>query len=162
MNDKEYQRVFNHAIRLLARAARSEADLRSRLIAKTAAELAVIERVLGRLKELGYINDDQFAYNYANNKLAVKPLGRVRLQRTLTHKQIAPDVRDRTLSKIFTEQDEAQLCAAALAKHVRIHGLPQDIKESKKLLSYLIRLGFPYDLVMKKIRQLSKEPLLDD
>ena len=40
----------------------------------------------------------------------------------------------------------------AIGKHVRLKGAPTD-REAKRLFDYLIRRGFSYDLVIRKVRE---------
>jgi regulatory protein len=127
--------------------------MRSRLIEKSA-DSETVERVIARLLELGYLNDEEFAFNYGSNRLNAKALGRGRLRRMLIEKQVLPEAADRALERIFDEKSEESLCDQALEKHLRIHGRPKDQKQSRKLLAHLIRLGFSYDMAMKKIRRL--------
>lgn len=163
MSDVEYEKILQWAFKLLARRAYSTAKLRERLLKSYPEKSVAIERVLTRLTELGYLNDIDYARSYARNRLSVKPLGRARLQRTLTTaKKISSDQTQKALNEVFEEHQESDLCATAIEKFVRIHGRPEDIKASKKLVSYLIRLGFPYDLVMSQVRALSKRSFDED
>jgi regulatory protein len=153
MSDRVYNRVFELATKLLSRRARSVGQMRERLLKKIDAPEAV-ERTIERLIELGYLNDEEFAYNYANNRLSIKAMGRDRMRRALIEKQISPETADLALTRLFGEQDERELCDRAMAKHMRIHGRPADAKQSRKLFTHLLRLGFSYDLVIKKLRSL--------
>ncbi len=152
MIDTSYEKTLNLAFKMVGRQARSVGQLREKLEEKSGASSEVIEQVIKRLLELNYLNDESFAHQYATNKLNIKALGRSRLQRTLTQKQVPSEVAKKALNDVFAEQDEAELCNRALSKYIRVHGKPTDIKENKKIFSYLIRLGFPYDLVIKQIR----------
>ncbi|MEW6735797.1 MAG: regulatory protein RecX [Acidobacteriota bacterium] len=151
MSDPAYEKAFNRTLRLLARRPRSTGELRACLLEK-AISAEIVDRVLARLSELGYLNDEDFAYNYATSKLNVKAMGRERLRRTLVEKQVAPETIERALEQVFDEQDEEQLCERAVAKYLRIHGRPADAKQGRKLLAHLIRLGFSYTLAIKKVR----------
>jgi regulatory protein len=152
MIDRNYDKILNLAFRMIGRQARSVGQLREKLQEKSSASSEIIERVINRLLELGYLNDESFAHQYATNKLNIKALGRNRLQHTLTQKQVPSEIAKKALNDVFAEQDESELCHKALFKYVRIHGKPEDAKKNKKLFSHLIRLGFPYDLVIKQIR----------
>jgi regulatory protein len=156
MADTSYEKTLNLAFRMIGRQARTVGQLREKLQEKSPASSEVIERVIKRLLELNYLNDENFAYQYATNKLNVKALGRKRLQQTLTQKQVPSEVAKKALNDIFTEQNEAELCQTALAKYIRSHGTPKDPKENKKLFGHLVRLGFPYDLVIKQIRAIGE------
>lgn len=154
MNNLSYEKTLNLGLRMIARRACSVAALRDKLQEKSGASNEIIDQVINRLIDLGYLNDGSFAYQYASNKLNVKAMGRNRLQQTLVQKQVPKETAKEALSQVFAEQDETELCDNALNKYLRLHGKPTDQKESKKLFGYLVRLGFPYDLVIKKIRSI--------
>ncbi|MBL8149996.1 MAG: regulatory protein RecX [Blastocatellia bacterium] len=149
MNDN-YQKLFDRAIRILSRRSCSVEIMRKKLLEKGDPELT--DRVVDRLVELGYLNDQNFALSYASNKLSVKALGKARLKRSLKEKSVPDEIIDETLSKVYTEDEEERLCDQALGKHLRVYGKPEDQKGAKKLFNYLLRLGFSYDMIMKKIR----------
>src|SRR6185503_2318021 len=102
MNDRLYSKVFDHALKLLGRRSRSVGEMRERLLEKVDAPESV-EQAIARLIELGYLNDEEFAFNYANNRLSVKPLGRDRLRRALLERQVPPETVDLALGRIFDE-----------------------------------------------------------
>jgi regulatory protein len=157
MNNLSYEKTLNLALKIISRRPRSVAMLREKLVEKSGADSQIIEQVINRLIDLGYLNDGNFAYQYAVSKLNVRAMGRGRLQQTLVQKQVPKEIAKEALSQVFTEQDETQLCDNALAKYLRLHGRPRDQKESKKLFGYLIRLGFPYSLVIEKVRSISQK-----
>jgi regulatory protein len=145
------------ALKMLARRAYSEGELRSRLIAKREAEKGAVEDCIGRLKELGYLNDELFAHNYASNRVGLKPLGRARLARELGRKKVSKDVIGDALDLVFGESEEERLIDRAIANRVRTHGRPADRAASKRLFEHLARRGFEYDLIIRKLRQLRME-----
>ncbi len=148
---------MNAALKLLAARARSEQQLREKLLAKAWLEPRLIEVCIARLKELGYINDRSFALNYALSRLQLRALGKARLRRELMEKKVPRDVIEETLEKVFVEETEADSLKRAIDKHLRIHGKPQDPKSTRRIIAYLVRQGFGYDLVMKKLRALQME-----
>lgn len=156
MINTSYDKTLNLAFKMVGRKAQSVAQLREKLQEKSGASSETIEQVIERLLSLGYLNDENFAYQYSFNKLNVKALGRNRLERTLRDKKVPTEIAKKALNEVFAEQDETVLCENALSKYLRIHGKPTEAKENKKLFSYLIRLGFPYDLVIKKIRSIGE------
>lgn len=162
MNNTSYEKTLNLALRMISRRAQSVSQLREKLEEKSPANDEVIEQVINRLLELGYLNDGNFAYQYATNKLNIKAFGRNRLKQALVEKQVSVEVVEQTLSQVFDEQNEEELCEQAIKKYLRIHGKPSDIKENKKIFGHLIRLGFPYDLVIKKIRAIRQDISIEE
>ena len=162
MEDKRYEKTLARAFNLLSAKPRSIAELKTRLLEKAWAEEEIVTRVIARLQELGYLNDEKFAEQYANSRLAAKPLGRSRLRRDLQRKKISPTVINQALEDVYTEHDEGALVDQAIAKRTRLRGKPTTPAESKKLFDYLLRLGFGYDIVIRKVRAASETEISED
>jgi regulatory protein len=152
-----YEKIMERAFKLLSYKPRSVAELRGRLLEKDWADEATVDQVISRLQELGYLNDEQFAASYATSRLNLKPLGRTRLRRDLQRKRLPATTVESALDEAYTEQSEEELIDRAIDKRMRLKGAPKSTDETKKLFDYLIRRGFGYDLVLRKIRQIGKD-----
>ncbi|MEW6126100.1 MAG: regulatory protein RecX [Acidobacteriota bacterium] len=150
--EKARQKAMNAALKLLAARARSEQQLREKLLEKSWLEPQMIEQAIARLKELGYINDRSFALNYAESRLSLRAIGKSRLRRELVEKKVPRAIIEETFEKIYAESTEENSLQQAIDKHLRIHGLPDDPKSKRRIIAHLIRQGFSYDLIMKKLR----------
>jgi regulatory protein len=157
MERTPYERTMERALRLLSYKPRSIAEMRSRLLEKDWTDEETVDQVIARLEELGYLNDEQFATSYASTRLNVKPLGRTRLRRDLQRKKLSAETVENALEEAFNAQSEEKLIERAIDKRLRIKGRPQTREDSKKLFDYLIRRGFSYDLVLRKVRQVGKD-----
>jgi len=151
-----YERTFERALNLLSYKPRSLAEMRARLMEKDWAEETVVDQVVARIEELGYLNDDQFAADFASSRLTTKPLGRTRLRRDLQRKKLSSETIENALDGAYEQQSEEELIQRAIDKRVRLKGAPATREEAKKLFDYLIRRGFKYDLVIRKVREASK------
>ena len=150
-------RVMAAALKILAARPCSEADLRDRLITRRGKDPKLVEECIKRLKELGYVNDDLFARSYASYRVSLKPLGRARLARELAVKKVARDSIEEALDLVFEENTEDSLIDRAIVRRVRTHGRPTDRAASKRMFDHLARLGFEYDLIVRKFRKLKAE-----
>ena len=150
-------RVMAAALKILASRPCSEADLRDRLVSRRGKDPKLVEECIKRLKELGYVNDDLFARSYASYRVSLKPLGRARLARELTVKKVPRDCIEEALDLVFDENAEDTLIDRAIARRVRTHGRPVDRAASKRMFDHLARLGFEYDLIVRKCRKLNAE-----
>jgi regulatory protein len=157
MERTPYERTMERALRLLSYKPRSIAEMRSRLLEKDWTDEETVDQVIARLEELGYLNDEQFATSYASTRLNVKPLGRTRLRRDLQRKKLSAETVENALEEAFNAQSEEKLIERAIDKRLRTKGRPQTREDSKKLFDYLIRRGFSYDLVLRKVRQVGKD-----
>jgi regulatory protein len=151
------RKTFERAVKLLAAKPRSVAELRDRLLRGKNTNEEVVETVIARLREYGYLNDERFAFSYASYKVKQKPLGRRRLERDLKFKKIDSGVANEALEMVFAETPEEQLIDQAIAKRIRIRGKPKNRTEAKSLFEHLLRQGFEFELVSDKVRSLATD-----
>ena len=152
--DQLSKRVMKAALNILATRSCSEGQLRERLSAKGWAEGRLIEDCIRQLKALGYVNDERFAQGYANYRIGLKPLGRARLARELALRKLSRSSIDGALDAVFDEVPEETLIDRAIARRLRTHGRPADRAAAKRLFDHLVRLGFDYDLIVRKLNGL--------
>jgi len=152
--DELRRRTFNRALKLLTVKPRSVAELRERLLRGKSTDEKVVETVIARLQEYGYLNDERFAFSYASLKVKQRPLGRRRLERDLKLKKVAKGVADEALQLVYAETPEEQLIDAAIEKRIRLRGRLKTREDAKKLFDHLLRQGFEFELVSDKVRAL--------
>ncbi|HWS98767.1 MAG TPA: RecX family transcriptional regulator [Pyrinomonadaceae bacterium] len=155
--EKARERTFQRAVKLLAAKPRSVAELRERLLEKEWTNEEIVEAVLVKLGEYGYLNDERFAFGYASYRVRQKPVGRQRLQRDLQLKKVDRETADEALKLVFQETPEEELIDRAIAKRTRLRGRPRTRAEVKSLFDHLLRQGFSYDLVSQKVRATTDE-----
>lgn len=158
---KARERVFQRAGRLLAAKSRSVEELRERLLEGRGATGPVVDTVIERLREYGYLNDARYAQNYASLRVQQRPIGRQRLERDLRMKKIDKQTVDAALDQVFEVTPEEDLIDRAIAKRIRLRGRPQTRAEAKKLFDHLLRQGFAFELVGDKVRAASKSDFED-
>jgi regulatory protein len=151
------RKTFERAVKLLAAKPRSVAELRERLLRGKTVDEEVVETVISRLREYGYLNDERFAFGYASYKVKQKPVGRRRLERDLKLKKVENSVANEALEMVYAETSEEQLIEEAIAKRLRIRGKPKNRAEAKSLFDHLLRRGFDFELVSEKIRSLTTD-----
>jgi SOS response regulatory protein OraA/RecX len=151
-------RVIATAYRILAARPQSETQLRERLLSKPWADPEEVERCIARLKELGYINDAMLARNYASSRINTKAVGRTRVARELIRKKVSrPDI-ENALAAAFEEGAEETLIDRAIRKRIRTHGRPTDSGGARRMFDHLARLGFEYNLILRKLQALKTDP----
>ena len=155
--DELRRRTFERAIKLLAAKPRSVAELREKLLQSKGTTEEVVETVISRLREYGYLNDERLAFSYASYKVKQKPVGRRRLERDLKLKKVEAGVANEALELVYAETTEEQLIDQAIAKRLRIRGRPKNRAEAKSLFDHLLRQGFPFELVSGKVRSLATD-----
>lgn len=159
---KARERTMQRAVKLLAAKPRSVGELRERLLEKQWTNAEVVDAVLAKLGEYGYLNDERFAFGYASYKVRERPVGRQRLQRALALKKIDKETADEALKLVFDETPEEELIDRAIEKRVRLRGRPKTRAETKSLFDHLLRQGFSYELVIRKARAISETDINEE
>ncbi|PYS80126.1 MAG: hypothetical protein DMF66_00440 [Acidobacteria bacterium] len=160
--EKARERTLQRAVKLLAAKPRSVAELRERLLEKEWADEAAVTYALSKLKEYGYLDDERFAFGFASYRVRQKPVGRQRLARDLKTKKVSKETADAALELVYQETPEEELIARAIEKRVRLRGRPATRQETKSLYDHLLRLGFSYDLIIRKVREASAADVDED
>ena len=151
------RKTFERAVKLLAAKPRSIAELRERLLRGKETNQEVVEEVITRLREYGYLNDERFAFSYVSYKVKQRPIGRRRLERDLKFKKVDSAIANEALEMVYAETPEEQLIDQAIAKRIRIRGKPKNRAEAKSLFDHLLRQGFPLEVVSDKVRALNTD-----
>jgi regulatory protein len=160
--EKARERTLQRAVKLLAAKPRSVAELRERLLEKEWTDEAAVEHALAKLKEYGYLDDDRFAFGFASYRVRQRPVGRQRLARDLQTKKVSKETADAALELVYAETPEEELVARAIEKRTRLRGRPSTRQEVKSLYDHLLRLGFSYDLIIRKVREASAADPAED
>ena len=160
--EKARERTLQRAVKLLAAKPRSVAELRERLLEKEWATEEAADYALAKLREYGYLDDERFAFGFASYRVRQKPLGRQRLARDLQTKKVPKETAAAALELVYQETPEEQLIERAIEKRVRLRGRPKTRQETKSLYDHLLRLGFSYDLIIRKVREASEVPPEED
>lgn len=105
----------------------------------------VTKRVLQRLVECGYIDDEKFARFWVENRNVKKGASKRKLQAELRAKGVDSAVIEQVLGE--SPRDDADELQKIIAKK---RGRYSD---DQKLMQYLARQGFDYDLIREVIQQ---------
>jgi regulatory protein len=154
--EKARERTMNRAVKLLAAKPRSVGELRERLLEKTWTNDAIVETVIAKLLEYGYLDDERFAADLALSKLRQRAQGKRRLQQTLSRKKLDRGTLENAIESAFEQIPESDLVDAAIQKRLRLKGRPETREDTRRFLDYLLRLGFDYDLIREKMSAIKK------
>lgn len=136
--------LYAYAIAALARRMRSVAELkrllRPRVEVETASGQTLLERVIRRLKDQGYLNDARYAAAYTSLRRDNEKFGRRRVMYDLKARGVHADVIEQAVDAAYDEVDEEQLARAHLRRK-RI-AKPQDQKQLARVFRQLRRAGF--------------------
>jgi regulatory protein len=136
--------LYQYAVGALARRARSVAELkrllRPRVDADTEYGQTLMELVIRRLKDRGYLNDAQYAAAYSSFRRDNEKFGRRRVITDLKAKGVHGEVIEKAIAAVYDEvSDEKQ--AREYLKRKRLVK-PKDQKHAARIFRQLTRAGF--------------------
>ncbi len=154
--ERSRKKTFDRAVNLLTYKPRSIEELRERLLEKVWTNEEIVDDVIEKLKEYNYLNDEQYATSFAASKVRQKAFGKRRLAQDLKRKKLDNETIETALENVFEEYPEEDIIDRAVAKRLRIKGIPETQNEKKNFFGYLMRQGFDYDLIRKKMDEIPK------
>lgn len=137
-----FEKAHDRALRFLSYRPRSEAEMRRYLQSK-AVSPAIEEEVIERLTRAKLLDDLAFARYWVENRESFKPRGLRMLRYELYQKGLSEDIIAQALTDLDEEESAYQV---ALQRGRRLAHLDQ-VSFRKKLGAYLLRRGFPHEVV---------------
>ena len=160
-DDPEYEKGLQKAYRLLAVRARSEKELRTKLKEKKFDD-QVADRIIARLYELSYLDDEAFARQWARRMAVDKLSGNRRIGISLQEKGVDRTTCEKVLAEIRQDVPERQAIRQIIRKKLRGGKLQrQDGRGKRSLAQHLLGRGFTPDLIYEMIRE-AQEGYRDD
>ncbi len=132
-------RLWDYALRLLGQRGYSTGEMRLKLSVK-AETISVLNEVMAKLKEYGYLDDKKFAETYAANRCENDSLGRLRILRDLRARRVSQTIAERAVNKVFAATDERALAKTFLERKFRAKNLSEYLHDEAKLASTFRRL----------------------
>src|SRR5207244_4209785 len=96
----------------------SAGEMRTRL-RRRKAEAGVIDAVMTKLREYGYLNDSAFAGAYASARKENQGHGKERVVRDLRARQVPAALAEAAVATTYAETDEVALIEAYVARKLR-------------------------------------------
>jgi len=137
----EVVETYDRALNLLAFRARSERELGRRLMEK-GASAATVQKVVEKLRDVGLIDDSDFARQVARSKVSGGASKR-RLHQELFRRGVARDVADAAVAEVLEEENVDQMAIAERVARKRLPSLASADAQSRRrrLYSFLARRG---------------------
>lgn len=145
--------LYDYAVKALGRHMRTEVELRrlmrQRVEPGTSGE-TMVDAVVLRLKEYGYLDDQSFAETYARLRHENEKLGQRSVRQKLAQKGVAAQTIDETLEARYAGTDEEALARQHLErKRIR---KPENEKETARVMRRLVAAGFSTGVIYKILR----------
>jgi regulatory protein len=136
--------LYEYAIGALARRGRSVAELkrllRNRVEADTEFGKTLVELIIVRLKDQGYLNDARYAAAYSSYRRDTEKFGRRRIETDLKAKGVHGDVIAKAVATVYEDVKEEDLARAYLRR--KRFEKPKDQKQTARIFRNLMRAGF--------------------
>jgi regulatory protein len=144
--------AYESALGYLSYRPRSTHEMRDYL-QKKGLESDGCDEVLVRLQRVGLVSDDDFAQFWVGNREGAHPLGRRAMRAELRQKGVAKEVIESAVAAI---DEETSALKAASRVAVRLARLGEETFR-RRLLGFLQRRGFGYEVAKSVTRQLWQE-----
>jgi regulatory protein len=144
--EDEYQKCLKKAFDILAIRLNSEKEIRIKLLKKF--NYPTVKRVIERLIELRYINDEYFVKSWVESR--ERGRGAFVLKRELKQKGISEDLINSQFSDRDKENDLEN--ARELIKKKKYDSLEGE-ERYKKIAGFLARRGFDYEIIKQLINK---------
>ena len=135
--------LYEYAVGALARRARSVAELKRLLRPRVEADeygQTLMELVIRRLKDHGYLNDAQYALAFSSFRRDNEKFGRRRVITDLKAKGVHGEVIEKAIDAAYEDVNEEKQARAYLKRKRLVK--PKDQKQTARIFRQLIRAGF--------------------
>ncbi len=149
--------AFACALDILSRRDHGEAELACKLRRKGYGEDEV-EGVVGRLRELGYLDDRRLAGRLTETALGCGKMVGHRLRIELTRRGIPPGIVEEALAAASAGHDERSAVAELLGR--KFPGFDPgsaDMKEKRRIVGWFQRRGYSLAAIMEALRVSAEE-----
>ena len=147
--ESDFGKNYIRAIDLISRRLRSEKEIRDWAFSKNWTR-ENIEKVIERLYERGFLNDEKFAESFVRSRAILNNYSTRKMKLELRKKGIESDIIEKVLEN-SGDFDENAVLVKLVAKK-RSH-----YDDERKLIAYLARQGFSYDKIKTAIVNFSQE-----
>lgn len=152
MDNPYYEKLVNAAIRFVSFRPRSQKELTDFLDTKLTrwkvSGAGLIAKVIGRMEELGCVDDLKFAEWWVMQRTAFRPKGNRYIQMELRGKGVP----DAVIASVLASRGSVSLLEAArqaIAKKMPLWAKLPSMERKKKIYEYLARRGFDTSTISK-------------
>ncbi|MDA8101194.1 MAG: regulatory protein RecX [Nitrospiraceae bacterium] len=150
-DEKELKRAKNVAYRYLTIRPRSRFEVEQKLRDREFPQ-EIIGSVIEHLLRLGYLDDAQFASQWAAGRVRTRGFGRRRIEQELRMRGIDRETVRDVLQGLFEETDELDVAGKEAEKKLRALGRFDAAVRKRRLAGHLERKGFPPSVISAILR----------
>ena len=145
----DFGKLYQRTLEWVLMRPRSEKEVRDYLrkkIYERKIEEEYINLIIEKLRNKNYLDDAKFAEYYVENRFVKKGISKKRLKMELMKKGVDAETIERVLDGRNDEEEILKIIAKKRAKY-----------DDEKLIAYLCRQGFPYQLVQSLVANHEKD-----
>lgn len=168
MDTTVYEKLLAASIRFVSYRPRSEKEIRDFLKKKLKKwkvfGAAVVDKVIARLTELGYVDDAKFAAWWAEQRRTFKPKGIRLITQELMAKGISRELIEEVVCQFSSDRDqndkllgEVDMARRAAQKRLALWQKLPSLARKRKIFDFLNRRGFTSDTVYRIIDELMQK-----
>ena len=144
--------ALEYALKLLGYRARTEKELQERLAGKKY-EPEIIGDVLAKLVKAKLVHDQEFASNYARDKLSISRRGPRRIYFELVRRGVAKDIADQA-TKLVNKDEELEVAQVLLQSRQRQWAKLDPLARKRRAIGLLARRGFSPNILSQLLKEL--------
>ena len=155
----ESEALYAYALRALGRRSLTQAELESRLSIRCA-EPSDISAIIQRLRDAGYLNDEQVAESHSSFRREYALVGRKRVFSELRRRGVNEEAAAKAVADAYDDTDEAELAGEYLRRKLGAcsgQARIADRKELARLYRALLRAGFGPLVVADALRSVATD-----
>ncbi|MDF2726197.1 MAG: hypothetical protein K0Q59_5875 [Paenibacillus sp.] len=153
LQDEELQKGWSEALKQIGRRPRSEKEIRYYL-KRRLYEALLIDKIVSRLKQERYLDDADFANQFAEQRIFSHKKGRRLIKQELQYKGVSQTAIQEALNQVAISDEERIAYELAAKKWKQTSGSTLDKK--RKTAAYLMRRGYSMQIVGAAVRQLAQ------
>jgi regulatory protein len=148
--------LYSAAINGLSRRAYSVYEMRTYLELR-AEDKETVQRILARLKENKYLDDERYARQFARQRAEIRKQGAFRIARDLRARGVPDRHIEAALKERAAESDEGAVVRTRLARRLKSLRGPLDERRTASLYNSLLRAGFTADTIRRELRAMAQD-----
>ena len=149
----EAGKFYNKALKFLSYRPRSEKEIRDKLKKKKASE-ETINKIILRLKENNFINDEEFVRWWIEQRTNFKPRSLRLIKMELKQKGIGQELIEETIVHLPSTIDDLESAKKLIEKRLpRYKNLSREEK-FQKIARFLSSKGFSYDIIKEIFKEI--------
>lgn len=154
LREDEVKKAITSALNLIAYRPRAAGELRTKLRERSFAP-TVIDAAVGRIQELGYLDDRDFADRWVESRQQHRPRSARMLSRELAQKGVDRDIIEQTIDEAGIDEF-SDAVALAQRKWPSWRNLDQPTRE-RRLSGFLARRGYGFDIIRRVLEALGED-----